>query len=106
MDDRTDAWWAKAYDQMRELQFYYHYIDFETAQWEIPFIEAALSLAPGARILDLGWRQWTTRYPAGTEGLPGDGYGLFPRRFGDGEGRSRTSRRGGDFSATGHANAG
>jgi len=39
---------------MRELQFYYHYIDFKTAQPEIPFIEAALSLAPGARILDLG----------------------------------------------------
>lgn len=54
MDERTDAWWAEAYDQMRELQFYYHYIDFKTAQPEIPFIEAALSLEPGARILDLG----------------------------------------------------
>lgn len=54
MHNRTDAWWAKAYDQMRELQFYYHYIDFKTAQLEIPFIEAALSLEPGAQILDLG----------------------------------------------------
>jgi len=54
MDDKTDAWWANAYNQMRALQFYYHYIDFRTAQPEIPFIEAALSLAPRAQILDLG----------------------------------------------------
>jgi cyclopropane fatty-acyl-phospholipid synthase-like methyltransferase len=54
MHDRTDDWWAEAYDRMRELGFYYHYVDFKVAQSEIPFIEAALSLEPESRILDLG----------------------------------------------------
>lgn len=54
MHDRTDAWWAKAYDRMRELGFYYHYVDFKVAESEVPFIEAALSLEPESQILDLG----------------------------------------------------
>ena len=54
MENRMDPWWAKAYDQMRELKFYYHYVDFRYAQLEVPFIEAALSLEPMAQVLDLG----------------------------------------------------
>lgn len=54
MHNGTDAWWAKAYDQMRDLRYYYHYVDFKVAQSEVPFIEAALSLEPGSTILDLG----------------------------------------------------
>lgn len=54
MNDTTDTWWAKAYDRMRELRFYYHYVDFKVAQSEVPFIEAVLSLGPESQILDLG----------------------------------------------------
>lgn len=53
-DDKTDAWWATAYDQMREQHFYYHYVDFRVAEAEIPFIETVLFLKPDSEILDLG----------------------------------------------------
>jgi cyclopropane fatty-acyl-phospholipid synthase-like methyltransferase len=39
---------------MRELGFYYNYVDFRVAQSEVSFIEAALSLGPESQILDLG----------------------------------------------------
>ncbi|MGE5558834.1 MAG: class I SAM-dependent methyltransferase [Bacillota bacterium] len=48
------SWWATAYDRIREIGYYYHFIDFPSAQAEIPFMEEVLPIQSGASVLDLG----------------------------------------------------
>ncbi|OCL26202.1 hypothetical protein U472_09320 [Orenia metallireducens] len=54
MSEDKKQWWTEAYEQMQELGYDYHYIDFASAEKEIEFIERTLDLSKGNRVLDLG----------------------------------------------------
>ena len=54
MSEDKKEWWAEAYEQMQKLGYDYHYIDFASAKKELEFIERALDLKKGDRVLDLG----------------------------------------------------